>query len=359
MIPLRVPAVSDAAMPFVTRLKRSGPGRPEDSLLVDEDRDGAAFSGDHGLFVLDALSGGDFDDDVVLVDPGRGRVERLIRASSVHNSLLVTERCDQLCVMCSQPPKKSHVDRFSLFEQACRLAPGGAVIGISGGEPTLYKEQLLDLVERTHDVRPDVSFHILSNGQHFEREDVRRLRSKAFCAVTWGIPLYAAEAALHDKIVGKLGAFDRLHESFARLIEAGARIELRTVLLQSNARHLPELATYVMHRLRFIHVWSIMQLEHIGFARNRWNDLYFDHASDFAPVATAIDTMLSHDLAVRLFNFTRCSVPGAYRRFAAASISDWKRKYLPGCKSCREQAQCTGFFDWHPADHPSARVHAL
>src|SRR5690606_40913863 len=60
-------------------------------------------------------------------------------ADSRHNTLLVTERCDQLSVMCSQPPKKQHTDLFPLLKQACLLAPKGATIGFSGGEPTLYQ----------------------------------------------------------------------------------------------------------------------------------------------------------------------------------------------------------------------------
>ncbi len=359
MIPLRLEVAAEAEMPFVTRLRSDRADCEADSLLIREDSEGAVFSGSKGLIVFDRLPGEGFEDDVILVDPRKGRAERLVRAGSSHNSLLVTERCDQLCVMCSQPPKKTHVDRFDLLEQACLLAPPGAAIGITGGEPTIYKEQLLALVERAGAARPDIGFHILTNGQHFEAEDIPRLRSEPFSRVTWGIPLYAASADLHDRIVGKAGAFERLHSSFAVLLRSGARIELRTVLMSANAPHLSDLATYVAHRLRFISVWSIMQLEHTGFAKNRWSSLYFDHRSDFEPVAEAIDRSAALGIEVRLFNFPRCSVPARYRRLAAASISDWKRKYMPGCAACGERESCTGFFEWHPEDHPSAEVTPL
>src|SRR3546814_7461050 len=115
-----------------------------------------------------------------------------------------------------------------------------------------------------------------------------------------GIPLYASDAALHDDIVGKHGAFDRLGASLAHLLHAGARVELRTVLLRSNCAQLPALARYAGARLRFIHAWSIMQLEKIGFARQRWNDLRVDHASDFSTIAAALDHALLDDVPVRL-----------------------------------------------------------
>ena len=42
--------------------------------------------------------------DVVALHPS-GMVEVLFRRASPHNTLLTTERCNSLCIMCSQPPK--------------------------------------------------------------------------------------------------------------------------------------------------------------------------------------------------------------------------------------------------------------
>jgi His-Xaa-Ser system radical SAM maturase HxsC len=358
MIPLSLPALAEAEHPFVTRLKRRKGGE-SDSVLLDEDEAGAAFSGEHGLFAVDGAPADQLEGDVVLVQPKAGRVERLLRAGSRHNSLLVTERCDQLCVMCSQPPKKTHHDRFELLEQACLLAEPQCLIGITGGEPTLYKDQLFAMVERVLSARDDLQFHILSNGQHFEREDVERLRQPVWRRVSWGIPLYAPLPDLHDRIVGKEGAFARLEESFVHLLMGGARIELRTVLLATNRALLPRLARHVASRLRFIEIWSIMQLENTGFAKNRWADLYVDHASDFGEIAAALDQAALRGVRAQLFNFPRCTVPPAYRGHAAASISDWKRKYMPACGTCRERERCCGFFEWHPDSEAMAGVKPL
>jgi His-Xaa-Ser system radical SAM maturase HxsC len=339
VIELTLPALAEAEHPFIARLRtrRNAMTGPDDAILCDEDDTGATFAGAHGLLAIDGLSAQALDGDVVLVQPDGGRIERLLRAGSPHNTLLVTERCDQLCVMCSQPPKKTHVDRFALFEQACLLAEPDSVIGISGGEPTLYKAELLGMIERVLTARPDLAFHVLTNGQHFQSEDIARLRAPLFRRILWGIPLYAHDAALHDHIVGKQGAFTRLEESLAHLLLSGARVELRTVLVRDNFEVLPELARYLATRLRFIHAWSIMQLEHVGFARNRWRELYVEHAQDFRPIAAALDHAKLHGVPAHLFNFPRCTVPAPYRYLAAASISDWKRKYVEACDGCRER----------------------
>ena len=363
MIQLALPSTSDAERPFVARLRvRAAGDHLADAFLVAEDAESATFAGRDGLVSIAGATAAALDGDVVLVAPGDGRTERLLRArrfGDPTNTLLVTERCDQLCLMCSQPPKKTHHDRFALLTEAALLAEEGSLIGISGGEPTLYKPQLLDMLERVLAARTDVQFHVLTNGQHFDEGDVGRLSHPVYDRVTWGVPVYSRDAALHDRIVGKEGAFARLEEGFAVLLGAGCRVELRTVLLSANAAALHDLARYVTTRLRFVEVWSIMQLEHVGFARRRWPELRFDHAADFSPVAAAIDHAHLHGVHAQLFNFPRCTVPIAYRHLARPSISDWKRKYVPECGSCSERDRCSGFFEWHPEEEARAGVRPL
>lgn len=350
MIALLIPATSEGGERFVTRLNRFQSAHPDgaDSFLVSEGQGTQLYSGANGLFELSIVDQADFDADVVLIDPKRSTCERLIRADSAHNTFLVTERCDQLCVMCSQPPKATHVDRFAEFAQAARLAPQSATIGISGGEPTLYKSDLLHLLETSLDARPDLDFHILSNGQHFEASDIERLRSQSLDRVTWGIPLYSHIPEIHDEIVGKVGAYARLLESMTHLLRAGEHIELRTVLLAQNIEHLAEMAQFIATHFGFCDQWSLMQLENIGFARNRFASLYVDHRQHIGQLTRAIDRAELYGLQARLFNVARCTVPAPYRRYALASISDWKRKYATDCDLCRERSLCSGFFEWHP-----------
>lgn len=348
MIPLLVPASSDAPGRFVTRLVGAGVAGARESVLLERSDESALFAGEDGLFAITTdqpLIG-----DVVCIDPGRRTAERLIRANSPHNTFLITEQCDQLCVMCSQPPKKSHDDRFEEYRQALLLAPEGAVIGLSGGEPTLHKAALFALLAEAKADRPDLFFHILSNGQHFDAGDVADIRASAANSL-WGIPLYSHDAETHDAIVAKAGAYDRLLDSLVHCLSGGMRIELRTVLMHDNIGHLPALARLIGGHLGFLSQWSIMQLENIGFAKNRFDALYVDHSLDFAPVGEAIDIAALFGVRVSLFNMPRCSVPASYRPYAANSISDWKRKYAPECGTCSDQPSCAGFFSWHPDRH--------
>lgn len=348
MIPLVLHAVSDAEKPFVTRLARRRSDEPNDSWCLGGSGNETVFSGKNGLFQISGPDADELDGDIVIVTPGSESAERIIRAGSAHNSLLVTERCDQLCIMCSQPPKKTHNDRFGLFEQACLLADQGITIGITGGEPGLFKESLFQLLERVLDKRPDLHFHVLTNGQHFEKNDVKRLRQSLFQKVVWGIPLYSQDPNVHDEIVSKKGAFARLHETLNYLLLSGARIELRTVMLQSNFSTLPALSRHVTGLLHFIEQWSVMQLENIGFARNRWDSLYIDLRDNSASLAEALDIATLYGLSAKLFNVPLCHLPESHRAYAVNSISDWKQRFGKRCTMCSKKAECSGFFEWHP-----------
>ena len=54
--------------------------------------------------------------DIIHVAPDGSRVTVLWKNSAVHNGLLLTEQCDNYCLMCSQPPKDR--DDSWLFHRA-------------------------------------------------------------------------------------------------------------------------------------------------------------------------------------------------------------------------------------------------
>lgn len=239
------------------------------------------------------------------------------------------------------------------------LAPQGAVVGLSGGEPTLYKDELFDLLDFALTMRPDLRFHVLTNAQHFVENDLGFLSSLNARRILWGVPLYAPDAGIHDQIVGKTGAHARLLDGLAILCRAGAQTELRTVVMKQNVLLLPKLARFIARHATFASPWAIMQLENIGYARNRWTDLFYDHSINFTPIQTAVETARLHGVDVMLYNFPLCTVPAAYRRLAPSTISDWKRRFEPECEGCLAKKWCSGFFEWHPSQTSYQQLGAL
>ncbi|TPL57372.1 His-Xaa-Ser system radical SAM maturase HxsC [Mesorhizobium sp. B2-4-3] len=368
MIPLRIKVEANADQPFVVRLRsfetaiceqRTEQLNPFDAALERVGREGADYVGEGGPIRILGIDPSKVDGDVLLVNPRRGTADRLIRSSSQHNTFLVTERCDQVCVMCSQPPKKHHVDLFPYFETAALLAPEGATIGISGGEPTLFKAQLFRFLERVLLARPDLSFHVLTNGQHFEEADWDPMGHINRGRVVWGIPLYSRDPGVHDEIVGKAGAHGKLLENLALMCRLGAQVELRTVLIRPNADGLLGLARFIASTLPFIRTWAVMQMENIGYGRMNWNRLFYDSSEGFDVVGPSVDLVRSRGIDAWLYNFPLCTVPEPYRHLAPATISDWKRAYREECDGCSLKARCGGFFEWHPPNHGYSNLGAI
>ncbi len=346
--------------PLIVRLQAAGSPAQSDSDAILTEVEGDRREYELNGFSFAVYGANDtLDGDVLMMLPGTTTAHRLIRAGSKHNTLLVTEQCDQLCVMCSQPPKKYHTDLFEQFALAASLAPQGAMIGISGGEPLLHKDRLFRMLEDVKSRRPDVGFHILTNAQHLSTADLDMLQRLDHERILWGVPLYSATPENHDRIVGKSGAFANLERGLALLMRAGASLELRSVVMQQNWQDLPALADYVSTRLSFLTIWAIMQLERIGYARMNWRETFQDTSTEFEQIARAIDVATARGLKAALYNFPLCSVPPAYREYAPSTISDWKRKYLDFCLNCRAQKTCGGFFEWYSAPEGFASLGPL
>lgn len=284
--------------------------------------------------------------EILIFFPNNSVANRFFRPAEKSNTILITERCDQYCQMCSQPPKSKDYLHWDLYEKAIELFPVNAVVGISGGEPTIYKNELFNFISKVLMSRPDIEFHILTNAQHFNSGDLNNL-SKLRENIVWGIPIYAASSEIHDEIVGKKGAYESLFESLSCLLESEARVELRTVVLKDNMSQMPKLAKYIGRYFQWVEVWSIMQLEKIGFAKIGWElkfedtSLFFDFIEDALMIAKACG------INAQLFNFPICTVPKEYQALCVDSISDWKKRYLTACDSCSAKTTCCGFFEWY------------
>lgn len=142
--------------------------------------------------------------DVIALTPASNVVRVLYRRGANSNLLFITDRCNSLCLMCSQPPKD--VDDQWHIEENLRLIdlmdPGEEQLGISGGEPTLYREGLLAILAKTKAVLPDKSLHLLSNGRLLKDSSwIAALKQLAHPRLSWGIPLYADNADDHDHLV--------------------------------------------------------------------------------------------------------------------------------------------------------------
>lgn len=285
--------------------------------------------------------------DVLGIHPQSRRVRVLYRRSSGHNFFLVTERCNNYCLMCSQPPKKVD-DGWLIDEIADTLPlvdPATTALTFTGGEPLTEWRRFIGLLELTRDLLPDTGIHVLSNGRAFASPVV----ANAWAAVrhpklSAGIPIYAAVDHIHDYVVQANGAFDETVLGVLRLKDRGQRVEIRVVLHAITAPRLRETCAWIARNLPFVDHVALMGMEHTGFAIANDDVLWIDPLDYQEQLKAGVDVLSTARVNVSVYNLPLCVLDPSIRPFAVQSISDWKNTYVEECEGCSVRHNCAGFF---------------
>jgi His-Xaa-Ser system radical SAM maturase HxsC len=285
--------------------------------------------------------------DIIHV-PGDGRrVTVLWKNSARHNALLLTEQCDNYCLMCSQPPKDR--DDAWLFDRARKvislLPEDTRALSLTGGEPTLHADALLGLLEHCKRVAPGLSVHLLSNGRRFaDPEFTRRYAAVGLADIMAGIPVYAPEPGLHDFIVQASGAFDETVHGILNLASLGQAVEIRVVVQRHTVPTLAGVAAFIVRNLPFVAQVALMGLEMTGLARPNAPLVWADPADYQRELAEAVDILATAGIATRIYNHQLCVLDRRLWPYAVRSISDWKNDYLDICHTCSVRDACGGVF---------------
>ncbi|MEY4277654.1 MAG: hypothetical protein RI975_920 [Pseudomonadota bacterium] len=286
------------------------------------------------------------NDDVVSLSAD-GRIRSIYRADSNHNSILLTEQCNNYCLMCSQPPKRGD-DSWLLREafEAIRLIPRETkVLGFTGGEPTIFGKEFINLIQHTKNWLPHTSLHILSNGRSFADENFAYEYAKVqHPDVMVGIPVYSADPTIHDYVVQAEGAYDETIRGILNLKRFGQKVEIRVVLHKQTYKGLPELANFIARNLLFVDQVALMGLEHTGFTRANIDALWIDPLEYKDQLSEAVRILSNYSIHAAVYNHPLCLVnPDVYPAYVK-SISDWKNEYANECGPCTKKNECGGFF---------------
>lgn len=286
------------------------------------------------------------DGDVVFIEPG-GRVVVLYKAGSPHNCLFVTNRCNCRCLMCPQPPGD---DPGDLWEQNLRLIslldPREATcLAITGGEPTLLGEKLIELIRLCRRKLPKAHLTLLTNARRLKNLDyARELVLAGHPALLVEAPLFADTDTEHDYIMGARGAFWDTLQGLHNLALLDQPVGLRTVLHALTAPRLLQYAEFVYRNLPFVAQVAFMGMETTGLAEKNLDLLWMDPYDYREILAAAVRHLHRRMLPVSIYNHPLCVLAPESRPFARQSITTWKQVYPPVCDSCAQKANCGGLF---------------
>ena len=288
--------------------------------------------------------------DILRLVPNRGEVRTLFRRTASTNTFLLTERCNNYCLMCSQPPRQ--IDDSWLIDEIIEVLHlidyEVAEIGFSGGEPTLLGGRFLELVATAKALLPDTALHVLSNGRTFSDPlFAASLGAIKHPDLMIGIPLYSDVSEIHDYVVQADGAYDETVRGILNLKAAGVRTELRVVLHKQTVSGLTELAAFIARNLVFVEQVALMGLEITGFTKINMSELWLDPMDYMEQLTGAVRILDRAKIKTMIFNLQLCLLPENIRRFARQSISDWKQEYRKECTMCAMKDQCGGFFAWN------------
>jgi His-Xaa-Ser system radical SAM maturase HxsC len=248
--------------------------------------------------------------------------------------------------MCSQPPRD--IDDSPLIDELLEaiplMSPETREIGITGGEPTLVGNRLLDVLTALRMHMPSTGVHMLTNGRTFHRGTLARDIAKIeITDLMLGVPVYADTARQHDFVVQAKGAFEETIRGLYNLARARVPIEIRFVIHAQTVSRLPQTARFIARNLPFVRQVAFMGLEMMGFARSNVGALWIEPSAYVEKLAEAIEE-LPRSITPLIYNHPLCVLPKELWPFSRQSISDWKNIYHGECQACAATEICGGFF---------------
>jgi His-Xaa-Ser system radical SAM maturase HxsC len=284
--------------------------------------------------------------DCVLINK-EGTITVIWEKKAPINALLLTEVCDCRCLMCPQPPK-AH-DR-TLTETSKRILnlvkiESDKTICLTGGEPTLLKEDFFDILVMINKKYPKSAVMLLTNGKSFANFEFTKrfvsLRPKNFLTC---ISMHSDVDEVHDRIVGVKGSFYKTAMGLHNLARFKEKIEIRVVVSRINAHRLESIAIFIQRNFPFITHCTFMGMEITGLACDNYETVWIDPYEYREELSRAIRVLSRADMNVSIYNLPLCLVEQKSWSFARQSISGWKNDYLQICEGCSVKLRCCGIF---------------
>lgn len=269
-----------------------------------------------------------------------------ISKDSNDNSLLVNNHCNLRCINCPQTNTDEIPNlRKKNFEIIDLLNKNINQIGLTGGEPTLNIDYLIEIIEKLYKKNNKIQIDILSNAnnlsdatQLFELIMIKKID------VTFCVALYADIPEIHDKLTQVKGSFWKTIKALHYMAYYQQKIELRFIINKLNYNRLPSFINFSYNNLPYIKRLALIGMEYSGAALKNAEQLYIKQSDYNLQLVNAIKTAKQRNIPIFIFNHQVCKVDMKIWKYCVPTISDWKTYYLPHCNFCAMRDICGGVF---------------
>jgi len=263
------------------------------------------------------------------------------------NALFMTAACNLRCIMCPQPPEKHSKHQTEINKTILGLLGKDVTdICLTGGEPTLFMDEFLEILAICNQRFPTVPLTILSNGIQLgdleTAKAIARVRNKL---ITFCVPLYSDIDDIHDMITGTKNSFYQTIRGIQNLALLKVPTEIRYVITQMNFGRLSNFSDFVYRNFPFVVHVAYMGCEMTGLAKQNANKVWVDPAEYSVGLSDAVRSLEKKGTHVSVYNHQLCILSGSAKRNARQSISEWKNSFLPICTGCQVKQACGGFFE--------------
>ena len=260
-------------------------------------------------------------------------------------TLFITHQCNANCIMCPQPPKK---DEYSLMDTNKKILEYLSkepikMIGITGGEPTLKKNDLLELTSLAYKYYPSAYINLLTNGKNLSNFNYAKELALSNPNITFCISFPSDSLDDFNKIM-KTDIYLDVLKTIQNLGILRQNIELRIVILKQNYQRLLEIAQFIYRNFPFVYHIVFMGMEVTGHAYDNIDDINIEPSLYKDKLLIAVQFLHQRDMHVSVYNIPFCLVDRRIWKFVKNSISKWKQSYNLECNLCSKKSICSGIF---------------
>lgn len=275
-------------------------------------------------------------------------IKRIFKSDSEDNILFLTNKCNSNCLFCPDSDElrrntkeyiKESIDLIHLLPKNIKH------IGITGGEPTILKDNFFKILEECKINLSNTNYTIITNGRMFYYKDFCQKYKECHPNKTKvAIALHHYDELEHDKITQIKGSFKQTFLGIKNLLSLNERVEIRIVLNKMNYKFLDKMANLIGENFKNIEEVNILSLELLGNAGQNYENFWINKEEINSSLELALPIFIKNRIKVNLYNFPLCLLKSEFWNITKKSITDYKSKYGENCQECLVYNKCDGFF---------------